>query len=58
MPPTKASQSILLRKYVNEFGNNVFSEDGKILFCSVCEKSVSAKKKYDVEQHNSVVEIE
>ena len=31
---------------MNVFGSNIFSEDGKVLFCLVCEKSVSAKKKY------------
>lgn len=51
MPPTKTSQSALLRKYVNEFGSDIFSEDGKVLFCLVCEKSVSTKKKFDILQH-------
>lgn len=55
MPPTKVSQSAALRKYVNEFGNNIFSEDGKVLFCLVCEKSVSANKKFDVVQHINTV---
>lgn len=51
MPPVRSSHSSLLGKYVKEFGSDIFSEDGKILFCLVCEKSVSVKKKYDVVQH-------
>jgi len=40
-----------LSSYVKEFGEYVFSSDGKILFCKVCEVKVSASKRFLVTQH-------
>ena len=53
MPKDKQEKSSVLRGYVTEFGKNVFSTDGKILFCVPCEKVVSAEKNFQVNQHLS-----
>ena len=37
MPKQKVSTASRLRQYVTQFGENVFSTDGTILFCKVCE---------------------
>lgn len=50
MPKIKPSKSSIIMKYVNEF-NNVFKSDGRILYCKVCNKSVSHERKFLVEQH-------
>ena len=51
MPKSKPLFSSKLRKYVNEFGGDIFSTDGTILFCKVCEVRVSAEKKFTIQQH-------
>jgi hypothetical protein len=35
-----------LKKYVIEFGENVFSTDGNILFCKICETKVNGSKRF------------
>lgn len=40
-----------LSSFVKEFGEHVFSFDGKILFCKLCEVKVSATKRFLVTQH-------
>ncbi|KAG7171882.1 CGG triplet repeat-binding protein 1-like 1, partial [Homarus americanus] len=40
-----------LNDLVWEFGCDVFSTDGSVLFCKVCEKAVNFEKKYFVSQH-------
>jgi hypothetical protein len=50
MPKTKPT----LFKYVEE-NKNVFSTDGKILFCKACEKSVNGSRTYLVEQHLNTI---
>ena len=37
MPKQKVSTASRLRQYVRQFGENVFSADGTILFFKVCE---------------------
>jgi hypothetical protein len=39
-----------LQNYVNTFGFEVFSTDGKKLLCKICEQSVY-EKKYFISQH-------
>lgn len=39
---------LVLHKYINEFRSTIFSEDGTVLFCLMCEKIISAKKKFEV----------
>jgi hypothetical protein len=53
MPKVKMSQSNRLTKYVNEFGKDIFSTDGEILFCKICEIKVASEKKFTVVQHIS-----
>ena len=38
------------RKFVLEFGENVFSTDGTILFCKICEVKVNCEKGFTVTQ--------
>jgi hypothetical protein len=40
-----------LNKSVGEFGSDIFSSDGSLLFCKIREKSVNFEKKYFVTQH-------
>ncbi|XP_025194335.1 CGG triplet repeat-binding protein 1-like [Melanaphis sacchari] len=40
-----------VRKYVAEFGENIFASDGGILFCKVCEIKVNSVKHFTVTQH-------
>lgn len=51
MPKAKCSDSVKLRGFVREFGEKLFSTDGKILFCKLCEVKVSAEKRFNVQQH-------
>jgi hypothetical protein len=37
--------------YVSEFEADVFSTDGLVLYCKVCEVKVAADKKYTIQQH-------
>jgi len=40
-----------MRLYVSDFGEQVFSTDGKILFCKPCGIKVNCEKRYSVVQH-------
>jgi hypothetical protein len=51
MLKTKKSNSAKLRQYVKDFGSDLFSTDGIILYCQVCEKSINADTKFQVSQH-------
>lgn len=51
MPKKKPSKTFYLRELVSEFGAEVFSTDGSILFCKYCEVKVSAEKRFHVQQH-------
>lgn len=53
MPKNKTSTSARLRAFVSEFGSDIFSTDGYILFCKICDVKVAADKKFTVEQHVS-----
>lgn len=50
MPKAKLSISSHFRNYVSKYENNIFSSDGKVLFCTVCDVEVSALKQFTVEQ--------
>ena len=39
--------------YVRENGSDMFSTDGQILFCKICEMKVAADKKFTITQHVS-----
>ncbi|KAL1462639.1 hypothetical protein WDU94_014461 [Cyamophila willieti] len=47
MAPAKKSVQSWIQDYPN-----VFSYDGSVLFCSVCEKVVQCTKKFQVDQHD------
>ena len=51
MPKVKTSTSAKLKQFVSEYGDTVFSSDGTILYCKICEVKVSAEKRFTVEQH-------
>jgi hypothetical protein len=55
MGKPKVPLSVQLNNYVREFGKDILSTDGKVLFCLICEKSLNnAKKpimKFQVKQH-------
>jgi len=51
MPKAKSSVSSRLRSYGSEYGNDIFSSDGEVLFCKVRDVKVSALKRFIVEQH-------
>jgi len=38
---------------VSEFGDDIFSSDGTVLYCKVCEVKVASEKKFTIEQHIS-----
>lgn len=44
----KPSSACKLRQLVNEFGENIFSADNKILFCKICEVTVASIQKCKV----------
>jgi len=43
MPKSKPSDKQRIKKYVDEFGENIFSSDGSVLFCELCETRVSVE---------------
>ncbi|KAJ4431285.1 hypothetical protein ANN_19882 [Periplaneta americana] len=54
MPKVKESASVKLKAFVSKYGENIFSTDGRILFCKICDVRVAAeKKKFTIEQHMS-----
>jgi len=53
MPKAKPSDVCRLRSYVQQYGESIFSTDGSVLFCKICEVKVAAEKKFTVTQHVS-----
>ena len=51
MPKISASSRSKLKEYVTLFGSEIFSTDGKVLLCKICEREVKADKKFLVVQH-------
>ena len=51
MPKVSASSGSKLKEYVTLFGSEIFSTDGKVLLCKICEREVKADKKFLVVQH-------
>ena len=51
MPKVKDPLSKKLRDYVKDYGDEVFSTDGQVLFCKMCSCSVSAEKKFSIDRH-------
>jgi hypothetical protein len=52
MGKVKSSDSSRLRQYVSDF-KDVFTSDGKVIFCQACGKSVVAQQCSQVTQHLS-----
>jgi len=51
MLKVKPIKSAILKNYVSEFGDTIFSSDGSILFCKMGEVQVCADRRYIVTQH-------
>lgn len=51
MPKEKENLKAKLRRFVDEFGKQVFKTEGSVLFCIYCEKSVTAERRSQVVQH-------
>ena len=51
MPKIRPSKALHLRQFVSECGEKIFSTNGEILFCKVCEIRISADKQFTVQQH-------
>jgi hypothetical protein len=51
MPKCKSFCSVRLKSFVDEFGNYVFSTDGTVLYCKVCEIKVGSERRFTFEQH-------
>lgn len=50
MPKVQRTKANLLLKYVSDY-KDVFKTDGNVLFCKVCNKSVTFTTKFQVDQH-------
>ena len=46
MSKIKSSNRSRLLAFINEFGNDIFSTDGTVLFCKICEVKVAADRKF------------
>ncbi|KAF0768758.1 CGG triplet repeat-binding protein 1-like [Aphis craccivora] len=54
MPKEKQSLAFRLKSYVSEFSDSsgpVFTTDGKILYCKLCDSKVGSDRKFNVQQH-------
>jgi len=51
MPRIKSSNLLKLQKNFQIFGANKFKTDGNVLYCNICNKSITAEKKSQVDQH-------
>jgi len=53
MPKVKCSTVSRLFAFVQELGHNIFSTDGLMLFCKICNVKVTAEKRFAIQQHLS-----
>jgi hypothetical protein len=51
MPLERKSTSVKLKSYVTDFPNEGLSTDGKVIFCNVCQTTVSSSQRFLVQQH-------
>jgi len=51
MGKEKSSTCTTLKRYVSEFGPDIFSTDGHVLYCKMCEIKINFEKKYNISQH-------
>ena len=52
MPRITSSKLLKLQKFVQIFGANKFKTDGNVLYCNIYNKSITADRKSQVNQHN------
>jgi hypothetical protein len=53
MPKGAEKNSQKLKRYVKDFGSDIFKTDSKILYCKACEQEVGAERKSLITQHIS-----
>jgi len=51
MPKVRTSNTSRINSYISEFGENIFSSDGNILFCKICEAKFTCEERFTVIQH-------
>lgn len=51
MGKVKATTGAKCRQYVSEFGDEVFSTDGKVILCKLCNKAIICERRSQVLQH-------
>ena len=51
MGKEKSSTCATLKRYVSEFGSDIFSTDGHVLYCKMCEIKINFEKEYNISQH-------
>lgn len=57
MPKDQSSLSSRLHNYVRAFGENIFSTDGQIFLCKLCEVKVPHDKRYSIAQHIKTINL-
>ncbi|CAG2055822.1 unnamed protein product [Timema podura] len=50
MPEVKGNVTQKLKQFISEYGENVFSQDGQLLYCKFCDVRVGAENKSIVKQ--------
>lgn len=48
---SKQITCVLVKKYITEFGSDVFLAEQNVLFCNFCKTKVSVEKRFIVTQH-------
>jgi len=51
MTRVKAAKILKLKGFVQAFGKDIFKTDGDIIVCKICEKSITADRKSQIQQH-------
>jgi hypothetical protein len=51
----KKTQISRLKSFILEFGDNIFSSDGRVLFCKICEIKVKYERRCSIIQHIQTV---
>jgi hypothetical protein len=51
MPKVKSSCSISLKNVMNEFGNDIFSTDGLVLYCEMYATKVESDCRFTIKQN-------
>lgn len=54
MPKVKSSLKNKISSWIAPYNKSkeIFSTDGKIIYCLVCDKNVSSEKKYFLDHHS------